>query len=569
MRIHNYPALDRLPNLTSTRPLPAMADNDFPQLFGSFPNYYELLGVSASASTRDINLAYRRAALKVHPDKAGSTPAQNEKFAAISNAKDVLIDPCKKSRYDLELRRHLSACAPQIPVPHAAAPQTKTPASSPSGSFHHAYTKPKPYWIPDDPFFTSKSHGHEPPKFQPSSPSAAGNPTNSPGPERSDSTRTTVPDPFRTSPRKFSPWDRGTPTTFGQTIFGQGPAFPHAPQCNHDPQRCPVHTARDYTEPLRWVKPHHEGDPRYIDPSRARPFRGFSPPASAYGRGEHNGTKPEASSFRAGRWRCFSLAEEHQKAIEAAFQLCEIAGDVERIGQSLHVRCVEICGGTASEEDLRVLASLDLIAETVYFVEGGYRYYARTIDNSAYWAPDLAIPKLLEIHEHLEPVQRCMEWTNAYLLWMLDALPSVYNPSKLPPSASELAGPVLILMTAWERLLMLPKNITQGVQDVFFAQPRRFENIFNRKLPSKRRNRYLERAFIFKDVDQTMLPKNSDPATKEIWDKWQVAQRTREALQEQESKTEGKRHTQSKGREKQNEKRSQTRDDWLDDDDVL
>jgi len=62
-------------------------------------DYYDILGISKNASLTDIKAAYRRQALKWHPDRNKSKEA-TEKFKGINKAYEVLSDPKKKEMYD-------------------------------------------------------------------------------------------------------------------------------------------------------------------------------------------------------------------------------------------------------------------------------------------------------------------------------------------------------------------------------------------------------------------------------------------------------------------------------------
>lgn len=62
-------------------------------------DYYCILGIEKGASDEDIKKAYRKQALKFHPDK-NKSPQAEEKFKEVAEAYEVLSDPKKREIYD-------------------------------------------------------------------------------------------------------------------------------------------------------------------------------------------------------------------------------------------------------------------------------------------------------------------------------------------------------------------------------------------------------------------------------------------------------------------------------------
>ncbi len=63
-------------------------------------DYYQLLGVARDADAEEIKKAYRKLALKYHPDRNEGSKESEERFKEITQAYEVLRDPEKRQLYD-------------------------------------------------------------------------------------------------------------------------------------------------------------------------------------------------------------------------------------------------------------------------------------------------------------------------------------------------------------------------------------------------------------------------------------------------------------------------------------
>lgn len=67
-------------------------------------NYYHVLGLSEDATPSEIKAAFKRLAVKYHPDKHPGRPEMEEKFKEVNRAHQILSDEYEKARFDLKLK---------------------------------------------------------------------------------------------------------------------------------------------------------------------------------------------------------------------------------------------------------------------------------------------------------------------------------------------------------------------------------------------------------------------------------------------------------------------------------
>ncbi|KAI1633854.1 hypothetical protein F4809DRAFT_644080 [Biscogniauxia mediterranea] len=74
---------------------------------------YKILNIESTATAAEIKKAFRELSMKWHPDKAGNTPENNEKFSQIKEAYDVLSNEESRKGYDAYQARYASQADPE------------------------------------------------------------------------------------------------------------------------------------------------------------------------------------------------------------------------------------------------------------------------------------------------------------------------------------------------------------------------------------------------------------------------------------------------------------------------
>ena len=103
-----------------------------------FKDYYQILGVSRTASDADIKKAFRKLARQYHPDVAKDKKSAEAKFKEVNEANEVLSDPEKRRKYD-ELGANWQSGGAQ-PPPGASYRRWSTGNGTPQGEYHFGGT---------------------------------------------------------------------------------------------------------------------------------------------------------------------------------------------------------------------------------------------------------------------------------------------------------------------------------------------------------------------------------------------------------------------------------------------
>jgi hypothetical protein len=115
-------------------------------------SHYEVLGVNNNSSGVEITQAYRRLALKYHPDKNNNSEGSKQKFILIAEAYNVLSDMQTRKEYDNSLKNNYSSPTyDNYAQEYAVPPAATIPGFSyyENGTFHFRIQYPS-NWVIDD-----------------------------------------------------------------------------------------------------------------------------------------------------------------------------------------------------------------------------------------------------------------------------------------------------------------------------------------------------------------------------------------------------------------------------------
>ena len=109
------------------------------------PTYYQILNVSANADREEIKAAFKKLALKLHPDKNPNNPLAEEQFKRVNEAYQVLSNAQKRAMYDLRLQYGEQSPLPEYPqYPTGDEEQSYQQYRRPP----HSYGKGRPRYAP-------------------------------------------------------------------------------------------------------------------------------------------------------------------------------------------------------------------------------------------------------------------------------------------------------------------------------------------------------------------------------------------------------------------------------------
>lgn len=126
----------RNPTITSQKPSSERT------MAKALPDYYQVLGVSADAPESDIKKAYRKLALKYHPDKNSGNKQAEEKFKELAEAYSILSSAAKRKDYDLARRATNEPVGSQQSAGDEFQWWGKKPGESPGDPFAKPYRPP-------------------------------------------------------------------------------------------------------------------------------------------------------------------------------------------------------------------------------------------------------------------------------------------------------------------------------------------------------------------------------------------------------------------------------------------